>query len=184
MQTFKIDICLSTLRQDRNPTPKFLCWNSSVLYIKTSVQHYQLLESISTYLLSYLPGCNNEKNQLSDMKRFNEPIQASHLSQRYKSNHFIDQKCKSLGGETTRRPIQESVQQRHVLQGTAQSLAGFGKMSGVNFCAALMLPLIFILPLQEHFRHFISKPKMTKRYSQVRKQKGLTCLTLLSVMNF
>ena len=47
MQTFKIDICLSTLRQDRNPTPKFLCWNSSVLYIKTSVQHYLLLGSIS-----------------------------------------------------------------------------------------------------------------------------------------
>lgn len=33
-------------------------------------------------------------------------------------------------------------------------------MSGVNFCAALMLPLIFILPLQEHFRHFISEPKI------------------------
>ena len=47
MQTFKIDICLSTLRQERNPTPKLLCWNSSVLYIKISVQYYLLLESIS-----------------------------------------------------------------------------------------------------------------------------------------
>lgn len=29
----------------------------------------------------------------------------------------------------------------------AHSLAGFGKISGVNFCAALKLPLIFKAPL-------------------------------------